>query len=59
MSANKKALTLAGLLMTRGGYSYERSIPKGQVSGLKLLSELKAIVPVSYTHLTLPTKRIV
>jgi hypothetical protein len=45
MSANKKALTLAGLLMTRGGYSYERSIPKGQVSGLKLLSELKAIVP--------------
>jgi hypothetical protein len=44
MPANKKALTLAGLLMTRGGYSYERSIPKGQVSGLKLLSELKAIV---------------
>ena len=45
MPANKKALTLAGLLMTRGGYSYERSIPKGQVSGLKLLSELKAIMP--------------
>lgn len=45
MPANKKALTLAGLLMTRGGYSYERSIPKGQISGLKLLSELKAIVP--------------
>jgi hypothetical protein len=45
MPTNKKALILAGLLMTRGGYSYERSIPKGQVSGLKLLSELKAIVP--------------
>ncbi len=45
MPANKKALILAGLLMTRGGYSYERSIPKGQVSGLKLLSELKAIMP--------------
>ncbi|WP_310615117.1 hypothetical protein [Limnohabitans sp.] len=45
MPTNKKALILAGLLMTRGGYSYERSIPKGQVSGLKLLIELKAIVP--------------
>jgi hypothetical protein len=36
MPANKKALALASLLMTRGGYSYERSIPK---------RELKAIVP--------------
>jgi hypothetical protein len=45
MPANKKALALASLLMTRGGYSYERSIPKGQAAGLKVLSELKAIMP--------------
>jgi hypothetical protein len=45
MPANKKALALASLLMTRGGYSFERSIPKGQMVGLKILRELKVIVP--------------
>ena len=45
MPANKKAMALASLLLTRGGYSYERSIPKTQVNGLKILIELKAVVP--------------
>lgn len=45
MPANKKAMALASLLLTRGGYSYERSIPRTQVNGLKLLTELKAVVP--------------
>lgn len=45
MPANKKAMALASLLLTRGGFSYERSIPKTQVAGLRILSELKAVVP--------------
>ncbi len=45
MPANKKAMALASLLLTRGGYSYERSIPKTQINGLKILIELKAVVP--------------
>lgn len=45
MPANKKAMALASLLLTRGGFSYERSIPKAQITGLKILSELKAVVP--------------
>ena len=45
MRTNKRAMDLASLLLTRGGYSYERSIPKTQVDGLKLLRDLKAVVP--------------
>jgi hypothetical protein len=45
MPANKKAMALASLLLTRGGFSYERSIPKTQVAGLKILSEINAVVP--------------
>ena len=48
-----------GVLM--GGYSSEReiSLRSGQAVADALSQEGHRVLPVSYTHLTLPTKRIV
>ena len=44
-------------IMTAGGVGYECLIPLSVFEGLPASGQ--QVTPVSYTHLTLPTKRIV
>ena len=54
-SAAKMGIELSDLQLEQFDTYYEMLVEKNKVMNLTAITELEEVVPVSYTHLTLPT----
>ena len=57
MPLDIRKITRKGLLVPGNGFSWQWLVNDRQVAGISIRVDWQSVVPVSYTHLTLPTNR--